>query len=207
MLDLILLFYNCIQKKTEINYGCVEAILSDYEKLQVDYNGVKETPEVENLTWRDDYKFLFELCESCKVFKASELPQKIRWRKLPSLPNARWNSRATFALIAYFLLPDQRQKMEKICGFITAEWAEAWFSNQHHKMSRYQDLLSAITQLACPKALKCFQTYWVDAPSVIEVARSNVVAERGVKTMEDIIKKSKHDKYLSVKFINSNLNI
>ena len=104
-------------KETEINYGCVEAILSDYEKLQVDYNGVKETPEVENLTWRDDYKFLFELCESCKVFNASELPPKIRWRKLPSLSNARWNSRATFALIAYFLLSDQRQKMEKNLWF------------------------------------------------------------------------------------------
>ena len=161
VLDLILRhvldwYFPTASEKPDINYGFVEDILSDYEKLQVDYSGVKETPEVENLTWRDDYKFLFELCEAYNVFKASELPPKIRWRKLPSLHNARWNSRATFALIAYFLLPDQRQKMEKICDFIAAEWAEAWFSNQHHKMSTYQDLLSAITQLACPKALKCF---------------------------------------------------
>ena len=66
-LDLILRhvldwYFPTTSKKPEINYGFVEAILSDYEKLQVDYSGVKETPEVENLTWRNDYKFLLELC-------------------------------------------------------------------------------------------------------------------------------------------------
>ena len=76
-------------------------------------------------------------------------------------------------------------------------------------MSSYQDLLrdNLITQLACPNELKCFQTHWVDAPTVIEVTRSNVVAERGVKTKKGITKKSKPDKYLNVKFMNSNLNI
>ena len=195
VLDLILrhlLDFNfpTASKKTEINNSFVDDVLNDYEKLQNEYiaNGSAEVAESDgkNLTWRDDYKFLFELCQAFKYFKTSRLFPKIKWRKLPSLHNARWNSRATFALLAFFLIPSHRENLEKVCNFISNEWAEAWFSNQHYKKSIYQDLFRGITELSCPKALKCFQTHWVDIPSAVEVARSNVVAERGIKIMEEI---------------------
>ena len=107
------------------------------------------------------------------------------------------------------LLLDSKSSRElgKSLHFISNEWAEAWFSNQHYKKSIHQDLLRGITQLSCPKALKCFQTHWVDIPSAVEVARSNVVAERVVKIMEEIQKNSKHKKYLCLKLLNSNLNM
>ena len=78
VLDLILrraldCYFLTTSKKIEINYDFVEAILSDYEKLPVDYCEMTEAPEVENLTWRNDHKFLFELCEAYKLFQASEL--------------------------------------------------------------------------------------------------------------------------------------
>ena len=166
----ILFFVTCLtsifllhQKKTEINYSFVDDALNDYEKLQNKYiaNGSAEVAEnkVKNLTWIDDYNFLFELCQAFKYFKASRLFQKIKWRKLPSLHNARWKSKATFALLPFFLIPSHRENLEKVCNFISNQWAEVWFSNQHYKKSIYQDLLRGITQLSCPKALKCFQTH------------------------------------------------
>ena len=108
---------------------------------------------------------------------------------------------------AFFLIQSHRENLEKVCNFISNEWAEAWFSNQHYKKSIYQDLLRGITQLSCPKILKCFQTHWVDIPSAVEVARSNMVAKRGIKIMEEIQKNSKHNKYLGLKFLISNLNM
>ena len=140
-------------------------------------------------------------------FKASGVFPKIKWRKLPSLRNARWDFRVTFALLAFFLIPSNRENLEKVCNFVSNEWAAAWFSNQHYKKSINQDLFRGITQLSRPKAPKCFHTHWVDIPSAVEVARSNVVAEREIKIMEEIKKNSKHHKYLGLKFLNSNLNM
>ena len=85
VLDLILrhlLDFNfpTASKKPEINYSFVDDVLNDYEKLQNEYiaNGSAEVAEsdVKNLTWRDDYKFLFELCQAFKYFKTSGLFQK-----------------------------------------------------------------------------------------------------------------------------------
>ena len=198
-------------KNRGINYSFVDDVSNDYEKLQNEYiaNGSADVAEseVKNLTWRDDYKFLFELRHAFKYFKTSGVFPKIKWRKLPSLHIARWNFKATFAPLAFFLIPSHRENLEKVCNFISNEWAEAWFSNQHYKKSIFQDHLRGITQLSCPKALKCFQTHWVDIPSAVEVARLNVFAERGIKIKEEIQKNSKHNKYLDLKFLDSNLSM
>ena len=36
-------------------------------------------PEYENLGWRDNFKFLFELCEACKFYKTKEKWPRIEW--------------------------------------------------------------------------------------------------------------------------------
>ena len=129
VLDLIhrhLLDFNfcTTSKKTETNYSFVDDLLNDYEKLQNEYiaNGseVAES-EVKNLARRDDYNFLFELYQTFKDFKTSCAFPKIKWKRLPSLHNARWNSRAMSALLAFFLIPSHRENLEKVCNFISSE--------------------------------------------------------------------------------------
>ena len=115
-------------------------------------------------------------------------------KKASITPQCRVEFQSNVCTLSLFLIQSHRENLEKVCNFISNEWAEAWFSNQHYKKSIYQDLLRGITQLSCPKILKCFQTHWVDIPSAVEVARSNMVAERGIKIMEEIQKNSKHNK-------------
>ena len=93
------------------------------------------------------------------------------------------------------------------CNFISTAWSRVWFSNQHYSERNYEDLKSAITEVGCAKSLKCFETHWVRDPSLLDVPRSNILAERAVKLMEEVQSKCKTDKYLNNKFINCNTQI
>jgi hypothetical protein len=71
----------------------------------------------------------------------------IKWRQLPSLHSARWNSRAIFCLIAYFLLLEWREKLEIVATFVATEWQEAWFSGQMYNDDITMSLSAAIKNL------------------------------------------------------------
>jgi hypothetical protein len=109
-----------------------------------------------------------------------------------------------FALIAFFLLPKWRDPLKSTCDFIATTWANAWFSNQHYSENTYNELHAAVSKLKCPKALQSFSKNWIKQPSVLDVPRSNMVAERAVKLMEELHNTCRTDKYLNSKFINSN---
>lgn len=212
ILDLVLrhmldFFFPIQSRSPNINYDFIDEILGEYDDLQNAYMGTEVIPRYENLGWRDDFKFLFELCEAYKFYKAEEKWPRIKWHKLPSLHSARWNSRGIFALIAFFLLPNWREQLRVTCDFIATTWSRAWFSNQHYSETDYEDLQSAIVKVKCPKAMKCFSTHWRKEPSVLDVPRSNIVAERAVKLMEEVHSTCKTDKYLNSKFINTNTQI
>lgn len=187
-----------------IDYVFVQSILNEYESLQKNYIGKVKIPCVDNPGWRDDFRFLFELCEAYKFYMRFKKFPEIKWRKLPTLNNARWNSRATFTLITYFLLPKYRAQISNICDFISTTWASAWFSNQHYCSNIYQELDSGISVLSCPNALKSFRKHWVKEMSAVDVPRTNIVAERAVKLLEQIYQTCKSNKYVNVKFVNSN---
>ena len=127
--------------------------------------------------------------------------------KLPSLHNVRWNSRAIYGLIAFFLLPSWRGQLKVLCDFIACTWAKAWFSNQHFSEDTYNKLHTAVSELKCSKALKCLATHWVNERSVLDGQRSNMLVERAVKKMQELHDTCKPDKYLNSKFINTNTNI
>jgi len=93
------------------------------------------------------------------------------------------------------------------CDFSATTWSKAWFSNQHYSEDSYNQLHIAVSKLNCPKALRCFSTHWIQDRSVLDVPRSNMVAERAVKLMEALHSTCKTDKYLNSKFINSNSEI
>ena len=128
----------------------------------------------------------------------------IKWRKLPVLHSARWNSRAIYTLIAYFLLPSWPSVLDHPASFIAIKWQKAWFSDQKFKETTYDNLLLGITELGCDSALKCLKTHWVREPSVLDIPRSNMIAERAVKEMEELGEKCKKDKYLNLRFVATN---
>lgn len=212
ILDLVLrhlmdfLFPTKLQSPS-INYQFIEDVIAGYEDLQKSYCGTEKIPTRENPGWRDDFKFLFELCEAYNFYRNEGKWPQLKWQKLPSLHSARWNSRAIYALIAFFLLPKWRNQLQTTCDFIATAWANAWFSNQHYSEDTYNELHAAVSKLKCPKALKCFSTHWIKERSVLDVPRSNMVAERAVKLMEELHSTCKTDKYLNSKFINSNSQI
>jgi len=212
VLDLILrhvldFYFPTKTQAPSINYKFIDEILAGYDELKTAYTGIATMPESENPGWRDDFKFLFDLCESYKFYQVEGKWPQIKWHTLPSLHSARWNSRGIFALIAFFLLPKWRDQLKVTCDFIATAWAQAWFSSQHYSENVYDELLFAVSALKCSKAVTCFSTHWNKEPSVLDVPRSNIVAERAVKVMEELHATCKTDKYLNSKFINSNSQI
>ena len=101
-------------------------------------------------------------------------------------------------------MPEHRDQLRNICNFVSTAWASAWFSNQRFTDNAFEDLHSAISKFGCQKATTCFRTHWVKEPLVIDIPRSNTFAERAVETMENIHSTCKTDKYLNIKFVNSN---
>ena len=190
--------------KPSLNYKFVDELLENYKHLQSEYKAETQTENDENPGWRDDFKFLYELCKAFQHYKKHASFPIIKWQKLPSLHNARWNSRAIYTLIAYFLLPSWRNILERPVSFIANSWQEAWFTSQKFKETSYDNLLLSITELGCAGALKCLKTHWSRAPSVVDIPRSNMIAERAVKVMEELSKICKKDKYLCDRFVVTN---
>ncbi|KAG0724516.1 Cuticle protein AM1274 [Chionoecetes opilio] len=167
--------------KPSLNYKIIDELLENYKELQSEYKAETEMDLDENPGWRDDFKFLYELCKAFQHCKKHAAFPVIKWRKLPSLHSARWNSRAIYTLIAYFLLPSWGSVLELPACFIAEKWQETWFCTQKFKETTYDNLLLGITKLGCASALKCLKTHWSRAPSVLDVPRSNMIAKRAVK--------------------------
>ena len=67
--------------------------------------------------------------------------------KVASLHNARWNSRAIYLLMSYFLLPNWRDSLAIPAQFVAYGWQKAWFSNQKYTKSAHGNLLKAVTEI------------------------------------------------------------
>jgi len=190
----------------ELNYSFIEEISKNYVSLQNHYNEftIDDDTEQENLGWRDDFKFLYTLCRTYRHYKVTSNWLRIKWEKLPNLHQARWNSRAIYALVAFFLLPDWRCLLGVTCDFISYEWATAWFQNQHYHKDTFNELLAALCKTNCKRAIKCLKTHWKVDESMIDIPRSNQVAERAIKLMEELHNNSTNVKFLNLKFIGKN---
>lgn len=79
-------------QKPTLNYEFIDEVLQMYVNLQQNYKGEVEIAESKNPGWRDDFKFLFELCTAFRFYKEQNKLPFIKWRQLPSLHAARWNS-------------------------------------------------------------------------------------------------------------------
>ena len=151
--------------------------------------------------------FFFELCKAYNFYKKEGKWPQLQWYKLPSLHSARWNSQGIFALITFFIHPKWRDQLKSTCDFIATTWSKAWFWNQQYSKDSYYQRHSAISKLNSLKALRCFSTHYIQEQSVLDVPRSNVVAEQAGKLMEELNSTCKTDKYLGSKFIRSKSEI
>ena len=188
-------------KSPNIEYFFVEELLTSYEEFQGSFqNG---THVIENKTgWRDDMKFLFHLTRAFRFFDENWSFPLIKFHKIPNISNARWNSRAILALLAFILMPNQRERLQTVCEFISYDWADHWFSDQKYQEDDYDKLSQALHPYKT--ALKGLKNHWKQEPSRLNISRSNQCCERAVKVMQDLYTKCKNKDNLPLRFILAN---
>ena len=119
--------------------------------------------------------FFHHLISCYKFFKTSQTFPKVNFHSLPTLSNARWNSRAIYTLLAFILMPEFRQKAEAACDFISGTWSDIWFSAQFFNPADFDHLSEACQKH--PKALKSLRKFWYREPTHIPTQQSNICAE------------------------------
>lgn len=206
------LFGEC-STSPDINYPFVTNILQNYEHLRKVYKteellNLKEEErregevKEENVGWRDDMKFLYQLIKVFKHYKQFNRMMKVRFQALPGLSNARWNSRAIFALLSYILVPESREMLDEGCTFISGHWSKVWFGGQMFDEQNYEDLHQQAEKY--PKAAVCLKTHWSTNPSPVNTQRSNICAERAVKVLQDLYPLCHSTRRLNLRFLLSN---
>lgn len=184
-----------------IEYPFIPELVKNYEQLRMNFKNGKEVI-TETAGWRDDMKFLFHLTRVFRCFEESGVFPKVKFQKIPKLSNARWNSRAILALLAFILLPERRDSLLDICRFISYRWADHWFTDQMYNADDYQKLCSSLQ--GHEKALNSVKKFWNQEPSRLEIPRTNQCAERAIKCLQDLFDVCKKKENLQLRFILSN---
>lgn len=188
-------------KSPNIEYFFVQDLMRDYDKLKTAFSNGK-TEIMEKGGWRDDMKFLYHLTRVFRHFaEKNELPF-VKFKQIPNISNARWNSRAILALLAFILMPETRNRLRKICSFISYPWADHWFSSQLFRAEDFDELSAALNDY--PRGLKCLKTHWKTYESPINIARSNQCCERAIKVMQELHELCRNKDNLPLRFILSN---
>ena len=122
-----------------IQYPFVSQLIKTYEELKAQFvNGTDVI--LDKSGWRDDMKFLYHLTRVFKFFEEKENFPKINFQAIPNISNARWNSRAILVLLSFILIPSARKILEKVCKFISYDWADYWLTNQMYNENDYKKL-------------------------------------------------------------------
>ena len=188
-------------KSPNIEYPFVSELLNKYDELKDKFvNGTVEI--LDKSGWRDDMKFLYHLTRVFRFYEEQRNFPLIHFQNIPNMSNARWNSRAILAILAFILMPEARKNLEKVCRFISYEWAEHWFSSQKYNDNDFKNLSDVLKPYK--KALQSFKNHWKKEPSVIDIPRSNQIAERAIKVMQDLYASCRKKDKLQLRFILSN---
>ena len=130
--------FACSTKLPKIEYPFVPELLK-YEELKEEF--VNGTEKVINKSgWRDDMKFLYHLIQVFRFFEENGHFPLIDFQKIPNISNARWNSRAILAILAFILIPTTKMSLEEVCRFILYDWADCWFTNQMYNKNDFKNL-------------------------------------------------------------------
>jgi len=147
-------------------------------------------------------KFLYHLTRVFNFFEKKGHFPLIKFQKIPNISNARWNSRAILAILAFILIPTTRMSLEKVCRFIPYDWADYWFTDQMYNENDFKNLSKTLHPYK--KALQSLKNHWKQEPSVLEIPRSNQCAERAIKVMQKLYTVCRNKEKLQLRFILSN---
>jgi hypothetical protein len=199
-------YLGSITESPNMAYPFVDSITRNYKllidnfqkTLPLDAGHVDET----NIKWRDDMKFLHHLVHVFQYYNQHRKMPKVHFRSLPCLSNARWNSRAIFALLAFILMPEMRAVLHDVCQFICGDWSEVWFSDHLYQPMVFRSLEDSVKPYK--KALTCLYNHWSQASSPLNIPRSNMCAERAIKVMQELASLCRSPEKLNLRFILSN---
>ncbi|ELT87419.1 hypothetical protein CAPTEDRAFT_188236 [Capitella teleta] len=144
-------------KSPNSEYFSVKDLMENYEQLKAGFSNGKAVIQ-ESSGWRDDMKFLFHLTRVFSHFMENQEFLFVKFQQIPNISNARWNSRAILALLAFILMPETRSRLESVCTFISHPWANQWFSNQLFREADFDELSEALATY--PKALESLKNHW-----------------------------------------------
>lgn len=189
-----------------ICYSFITELITNYEELKNNYKQEEEHIKAVNIKWRDDMQFLHELGKAFRYYEKHEKFPFINFKTIPPISNARWNSRAILAILAFILIPKYRAELYKVCQFICGAWYDVWFSDHCFREENFEQLNLCLSQFK--KAKDCFLRHWVREESkIINQQRSNICAERAIKVVQDIYPFCKNIRTLNLKFIAYNNQI
>ena len=164
----------------EINLDIVEDITKTFSTLLVSYhsnvpcNATSFT--VESVYLRGDYNYLYLLW---KAFSSGQDNPKIDF-KLPPSNDARWNSKASFFFMAWFLLPGKRSKISNVVQYLNEIWCPNWFKCRHQKLNFEQ----ISTHVSNDKLKQFFLKHHTTAKPVLNVPLTNEIAERSLGRLD-----------------------
>jgi hypothetical protein len=188
-------------KSPNIDYPFVSQLITEYEDLKTHFvNGTE--PILDQAGWRDDMKFLYHLTRVFRFYVEKGHFPLIKFQKIPNISNARWNSRAIVAILAFILIPQTRMTLEKVCRFISYDWADYWFSDQFFNPNDYINLSNCLTPYK--KASQILQNHWKKEPSTLNIPRTNQCAERAIKVMQELYASCVNKDKLNYRFILTN---
>lgn len=189
-----------------ISYDIFTELIMNYENLKQNYKQNEEKLTLRSIKWRDDMQFLYELGQYFKYYEVSNKFPYIKFRVLPALSNARWNSRAILAILTFILIPEHRIQLLPICQFICSAWYDVWFSDHRFHNNDFEILEKSVKQFGT--AHKCFLKHWVKEDSaILNLKRSNICAERAIKVIQEIYPFCKSEYSLNLKFISNNIKM
>ena len=183
-----------------LSYPFIARLTEEYAQLKEAFDNTgKLLKKIQCDRWRDDMAFLHHLKIMLKILQNfSDLSKGENFQSLPALSNAWWNSTAIYALLAFILMPEFRQKAEAACDFISGTWSDIWFSAQFFNLADFGHLSEACQEY--PKALRSLRKFWSREPTPIPTQRSNICAERAIKVMQDVLPLCRSTESLNIQF-------
>jgi len=82
-------------------YQFVSKLTRSYDKLKQNYKHNDVFLEVQHIQWRDDMQYLYEFGSSFRYYLQKGKFPYIKFKTLPSLSNARWNSRVILSILTF----------------------------------------------------------------------------------------------------------
>jgi len=126
----------------------------------------------------------------------------VEFKKLHNIGNARWNSRAILAILAFIVMPDARHRLKRVCLFICITLADRWFSDQKFRVTDFAVLEEALAPYQ--SALLCLRKHWKQEPSRIDIPRRIQCCERAIKVMQEVYAECKDKSNVPLRFIVAN---